>query len=93
MKNMNTDTGKYTHNREATNGSAEIKLPGRQKEDSDIDRENIFRSNICWTSQAKNMNANNSDNTKLGGFITDEQKDVWRNKLGEDWRDSSRTET
>lgn len=47
MKNMNTDTGKYTHNREATNGSAEIKLPGRQKEVSDIDRENIFRSNIC----------------------------------------------
>lgn len=34
-----------------------------------------------------------TDNTKLGGFITDEQKDVWRNKLGEDWRDSSRTET
>lgn len=60
MKNVNTNTVKYIQNKEATNGSAEIKLPGRQKEDSDIDRENIFKTNnICWTSQAKNMNANN----------------------------------
>ena len=48
MKNVNTNTVKYIQNKEATNGSAEIKLPGRQKEDSDIDRENIFKTNnIC----------------------------------------------
>lgn len=60
MKNVNANTGKYTHSREATNGSAELQLPGRQKEDSGINHENIFKSNnICWTTQAKNMNANN----------------------------------
>lgn len=48
MKNVNANTGKYTHSREATNGSAELQLPGRQKEDSGINHENIFKSNnIC----------------------------------------------
>jgi len=41
----NTYTAKYILNKQATKGSAKVKLPDGEKDVSDIDHENIFKIN------------------------------------------------
>lgn len=41
----NTNTVRYLQNKQETKGSAEIKLPDREKDFPGIDHENIFKTN------------------------------------------------
>lgn len=75
MKN-NTNTLKYIQNKQATKASAQIKLPDREKNVSDIDLKTYLKqTKFTEDVGSKNINTNAiTNNTKQGGFIIEENK-------------------